>query len=574
MSRSNSTKKLFYGDNLSVLKEHIPEESIDLVYLDPPFKSDADYTVLFDKKDGEAAPAQIEAFGDTWTWNKASARAFDNTVGKGGALADALAGIRKFLPDSDFLAYLSMMAPRLRELHRVLKPTGSLYLHCDPTASHYIKVLLDAVFGPTRFRSEIVWKRTSAHSNTKQGREVHGHIHDTILFYTKSDEWTWNPVYQPYSEEYLEKEYDKVDEDGRRFTDSDLTANRPGGDTEYKWRVKKPKGTDDWQADLDDEYEDPKDGWEYKGVPPYSGRYWMYAEEKLEELDREGKLYYRRTGMPRKKNYADEMPGVPLQDIWTDISPISAGSNERLGYPTQKPEQLMERIIKSSSDEGDVVLDPFCGCGTTIASAEKLDRNWIGIDVTHLAINLMKHRLSDTFGRSIADEYDIIGEPETIAAARKLAEDGDYKQFEIWALGLVGAAPEGGSGDKGIDGRMRFKDPEEDEWREIIIQVKSGSTGPKHVRELKGTLEREKEAEIGALLALEEPTKGMREEEADAGFYQSPWGKHPRIQILTIEELLRGAALDAPPQGQVGGTFREAPKEKGDQGVQADLYQS
>lgn len=574
MANREPRSRLYYGNNVDVLEEHIPDESVDLIYLDPPFKSNVDYNVLFEQKDGTDAPAQIQAFQDTWSWDRDSARTFDDVVEEGGKMADTLLGLRKFLPDSDFLAYLTMLAPRLKHLHRVLKPTGSLYFHCDPTASHYIKALLDSTFGPENFRSEIVWKRTSAHSDTKQGSKTHGHIHDTIFFYTKSDDWAWNPVYQPYSEEYLKSEYSRVDEDGRHFKDTDPTANRPGGDTEYEWRVKrKVDGDEGWQADLDEEWKDPKDGWEYKGVGPYSGRYWAYSKENMKKFEKQGKLYHRRTGMPRIKQYADEMPGIPLQDIWTDIPPISATSAERLDYPTQKPEALLKRIIKSSSDEGDTILDPFCGCGTTIAAAEKLDREWIGIDITHLAINLMKHRLGDTFGRKIKDEYEVVGEPETLSGAKQLAEE-DRQQFEFWALGLVTARPDEkdrGGGDRGIDGKMRFKDIEEDEWRESILQVKSGSTGPGDVRDLKGTLSREEMAEIAVLITLEEPTKGMKEEEADAGFYESPWGKHPRLQILTIKDLLDGEEVDMPPPGQVGGTFRRAPKQKGAEGTQSNM---
>ena len=239
MSENSPENQLFYGDNLDVLERHVVDESVDLVYLDPPFNSNADYNVLFAERDGTQAAAQIKAFEDTWRWDEGAARAYADVVEAGGRVSQAMQAFRTFIGESDMLAYLAMMAPRLVELRRVLKPTGSLYLHCDPTASHYLKMLMDAVFGPKCFRSEIVWKRSSAHSDTKQGRKIHGHIHDIIFFYTKGKEWTWNEVYTAYDESYIGRDYRLVDEDGRHFRRGDLTAARPGGDTEYEWRVKK-----------------------------------------------------------------------------------------------------------------------------------------------------------------------------------------------------------------------------------------------------------------------------------------------------------------------------------------------
>lgn len=554
--------QLYFGDNLDVLRRHIPDESVDLIYLDPPFQSGQSYNVLFEERDGSRSAAQIQAFEDTWGWDLGSRKAYEGVVEEGGPVSRAMQAFMTFLGESDMLAYLSMMAPRLKELHRVLKSTGSLYLHCDPTASHYLKMLLDAVFGPERFRSEIVWKRTYAHSDTKQGRKIHGHIHDIIFFYTKGDEWTWNPVYQPYDQEYIESMYRHVEEEtGRRYQDDNLTAARPGGDTEYEWRVKRKKEEGaEWEADLDDEWKDPKPGWEYKGVPPYSGRYWAYSKEKMEEFARNGRLHHRSTGMPRYKRYLDEMPGVPLQDLWTEINPISAKAAERLGYPTQKPEALMERIIESSSDEGDVVLDPFCGCGTTVSVAHRMDRKWVGIDITHLAINLVKHRLQNTFGEEVKEDYEVHGEPTTVREAEELAKL-DRFEFENWALGLVGARksePERGA-DKGIDGRLYFHYGNEKDTKQIILSVKSGKTGPKHVRDLRGVVDRE-EAEIGVLISLRDPTPKMEEEATSAGFYESPWGKHPRIQILTIEELLDGKTIDRPRITGAESTFKAAPR--------------
>ena len=553
--------RLYYGDNLDVLRRHVADESVDLVYLDPPFNSNQDYNVLFAERDGTRAAAQIKAFGDTWRWDEAAALAYQETVESGGPVAEALRAFRLCVGQTDMLAYLSMMAPRLLELRRVLKPTGSLYLHCDPTSSHYLKPLLDAVFGPEKFRGEIVWKRTSAHSDTKQGSKQPGRIHDVLLFYTKGSEWTWNEVHTPYSETYTKSAYKHVEEGtGRRFRRGDLTAARPGGDTTYEWRVKKHAGVRErWVADLDDEYLNPVPGWEYKGVGPYRGRFWAYSKANMTAFARAGRLVYSfATGRPEYKRYLDEMPGVPLQDLWTDIPPIGSGTAERLGYPTQKPEALLERILRASSNEGDVILDPFCGCGTTIAAAERLERRWLGIDITHLAISLIRHRLRDTHGDGIRETYQVVGEPVSPPDAEKLAGDDPF-QFQFWALGLVGARPtqQKKGADKGIDGRKYFHEVEGGSTGQIVLSVKAGNIGPDHVRELRGVIERE-DAAIGALISLRQPTKAMRAEAASAGSYTSPWGRHPRVQVLTVEELLAGTQLDAPPTRQVGRAPRVA----------------
>lgn len=527
--------RLYYGDNLDVLRRHVDDESVDLVYLDPPFNSNASYNVLFAEHDGTKAASQIKAFEDTWEWDESAARAYEEIVEDGGRVSQAMQAFRTLLGDSDMLAYLAMMAPRLVELHRALKPTGSIYLHCDPTASHYLKMLMDAVFGPTHFRTEIVWKRSSAHSDTKQGRRQHGRIHDVLLFYTKGDEWKWTPIYTPYDSEYVEQFYRHKDLDGRRYRLGDLTG--PGGAA--------------------------------KGNPSYKvmgvTRYWRYSKEKMNELIAAGRIVQTRPGaVPQYKRYLDEMAGVPLQDVWTDLRPIGAQAAERLGYPTQKPESLLERIIRSSSEEGNVVLDAFCGCGTTIAAAQKLNRRWIGIDITHLAITLIKTRLDDIYrehqaAANIRTTYRVVGEPVSVPDAEKLAVDDPY-QFQWWALGLVGARPveQKKGADKGIDGRIYFHEGP-GKTKQIILSVKAGKLHATYVRDLRGVLEREK-AEIGVLISLDEPTGPMRKEAASAGFYTSPWGKHPRLQILTVADLLGGKAINRPP-AQTSTTFKRAPKD-------------
>jgi len=524
---------LYYGDNLDVLRRHIADASVDLVYLDPPFNSNQSYNVLFAEQDGSRAAAQIHAFEDTWRWDQAAAAAVESVVEQGGKVAEALLGFRTFLGDSDMLAYLAMMAPRLVELRRVLDPTGSLYLHCDPTASHYLKLLLDGVFGPQNFRSEIVWKRTAAHSDARQGRQQHGRIHDILLFYTCSDRWTWSPVYVKYGADYVSDKYRFVESGtGRKFRLDNLTG--PGGAA--------------------------------KGNPAYEVmgivRYWRYSKERMAELIAQGRVVQTRPGtVPQYKRYLDEMPGLSLSDVWADISPINSQAQERLGYPTQKPVALLERIIAASSNPGDTILDPFCGCGTTIAAAQKLGRHWIGIDVTHLAIALIKKRLADAYGDRV--KYQVIGEPTTAQDAAGLAATDPY-QFQWWALGLVGARPaeQKKGADKGIDGRLYFHDEGEGgATKQVIFSVKARHITVTHVRDLRGVLDREKAA-LGVLITMEEPTRPMRTEAASAEFYQSPgWHtKHPRLQLITVEELLAGTRVNMPPVKHTNVTYKRAPK--------------
>jgi DNA modification methylase len=543
---------LFYGDNLDVLRRYVADESVDLVYLDPPFNSNANYNVLFAEQDGSRSAAQIKAFGDTWQWDRVAAAAYDEIVERDGDVSRAMQAFRTILAESNMLAYLAMMAPRLVELHRVLKTTGSLYLHCDPTASHYLKLLLDSVFGPRCFRSEIVWKRSSAHSDTKQGRRIHGHIHDVILFYTKGEDWTWNALYTPYDESYIESKYRHVEPgSGRRFRLDNLTAAKPGGDTSYV----------------------------FHGRKPYRGRYWAYSRGKMDRFLEEGRIRFPKKpdGVPELKRYLDEMAGVPLQDVWTDLDPINAKAAERLGYPTQKPEALLERIIESSSIDGDVVLDPFCGCGTAIAVAERLNRRWLGIDVTYLATNLVKNRLVDAFGEGV--EFSVTGEPTAAEDAARLAKEDPY-QFEAWALGLVGArtTTKKKGADRGIDGRLLFHEKKGGKTRQVLISVKAGRTGVRDVRDLRGVLERE-DAEIGVLISIREPTQPMRTEAAGAGFYRSgsegvgSWGQHPHIQLLTVGELLQGKRIDMPPlSGNL--TFRRAPRAERRRPVTRPLFRN
>ena len=575
MTTADWKNQLYFGDNLNILRDHVDDASVDLIYLDPPFNSNASYNVLFQEKSGQQSAAQITAFEDTWHWNLESESAYRDVVtNASGKLPDLLQAMRSFLGENDMMAYLTMMAQRMVELHRVLKDTGSIYLHCDPTASHYLKLLLDAVFGARNYRNEISWRRTNAHNDAKQGRRQFGNVRDTILFYSKGNRWIWNWQYTEYDSEYVDNFYKFTEPgSGRLFQMGDLTAAKPGGDTSYEWRVKRPKDGY-WEADLTDEYLTPVDNWEYKGALPYRGRYWAYSKAGLIAMSEEGRLAYTKGGVPRYKRYLDEMPGVPLQNDWTDIRPTSR--SESLDYATQKPEALLERIVSASSNEGDVVLDPFCGCGTAIAAAERLNRRWIGIDITHIAITLIRHRLHDTFKADLKP-YEVLGQPQDVASAQALAVDSENSgryQFEWWALGLVDARPAQDrrkGADSGIDGYINFFDDNSGKAKRIVVQVKSGHVTRNQVATLKGDMEREK-AEIGLFITLRPPTRPMEAEAASAGLYTPehfPDSHYPRIQILTIEELLAGTRTAQYPRFAPEATFRRAPRRRRSAGTQS-----
>lgn len=538
--------RLYYGDNLDVLREHIPDESVDLIYLDPPFNSNANYNVLFKSPKGEQSEAQITAFEDTWHWTRESARTLEQLKFKHGELAELLDLMVRQFGHNDLSAYLVMMAVRLVELHRVLKTTGSLYLHCDPTASHYLKMILDMVFGAKNFRSEITWKRSSAHNDAKQGRKAYGNIADIILYYTKEDDFIFNTLYTHYSQEYINNFYKYTDPNGRRYRLGDLTG--PGGAA--------------------------------KGNPFYEvmgvGRYWRYSKEKMDQLIAEGRIVQTKPGtVPQYKRYLDEMSGVPLQNIWDDIKPVQSQATERLGYPTQKPVALLERIIQASSNPGDIVLDPFCGCGTAVHAAQKLGRQWIGIDVTHLAIALIEKRLRDAFP---GIQFTVEGTPKDLDGARDLANRDKY-QFQWWACSLVNAQPYKGKtkgADSGIDGQIFFTDVEKGKpaIKKIIVSVKGGgNVGAAMIRDLVGTIQRTK-AEIGLFVTLTPPTRPMEKEAAAAGFYRAGNGReYPRLQILTIEDLLTRRKRPEYWDMDMGElTFKKAQRESTNVAVQGELF--
>lgn len=526
--------QLYYGDNLDVLRQHIQTESVDLIYLDPPFNSDQDHNVLFRERDGSRAAAQIQAFEDTWEWDESAEEAYREVTRSSDRLAVAVLSLRGFLGTSDMMAYLCMMAPRLKELRRVLKPTGTLFLHCDSAASHYLKIVLDAVFGHENFRNEIVWQRTLAKSlMTRQLPRNH----DAIFVYQKTSEafWDADALFQPYDPSNLDKrtasKYSHRDAKGRVYRlDNLLNPNRNRPNLKY----------------------------EFLGVT----RVWRWTKARMQEAYDRGLVVQTKPGaVPQFKRYLDLQRGRPVGDVWTDIPPLNSQAKERLGYPTQKPEALLERIIRAGSPASGLVLDPFCGCGTTVAAAEKLNRRWIGIDITHLAINLIRHRLIQTYGPDITASFRVTGEPVDLHGAAALAEE-DKFQFQCWALGLVGARPaEPKRGaDKGIDGRFIFQDsPHSDESHWAVFSVKGGKLKATDVRDLRGVLERE-HAAIAALISLEEPTKAMRTEAATAGVYTSRWTgqSYPRLQLLTVADLLAGQRLRYPGEGQISPKVRSA----------------
>lgn len=544
---------LYYGDNLPILREHIEPASVDLVYLDPPFNSSRSYNVLFKDEAGHAADAQLTAFEDTWHWNSKTAELYFELVTRGSErLGTMIGALHEAIGANQMMAYLVMMAARLQELHRVLKPTGSLYLHCDSTASHYLKIILDAIFGPENFKTEIVWKRTTAHSNVQR---TYGYVTDSILYYQKSTACTWNQVYTRPNESEIVSLFPNVDSDGRRWRSENLRNPGIRPNLHYPYTA--------------------SNGVTYQPHP--NG--WTVSLERMQQLDKEGRLHFpsKLGGRLRSKLYADEWLGVKLQNLWDDIPPIGAQAAERLGYPTQKPVALLERIILASSNPGDVVLDPFAGCGTTIAAAQKLGRRWVGIDVTHLSIALLKYRLKDSFGLVERRDYALRGEPEDLSSAHQLAQDDRY-QFQWWALSLIRARPMASSGeskregkkgaDQGMDGVITFIDDAPGKPKRVLVQVKSGKVRSGDVRDLIGTIEAN-HASMGVFITLEPPTREMQTAAAAAGMYHSPgWDRdYPRLQILTIAELLAGAEVKMPP---AQGTFKPAPRE-GPSAVQPGL---
>jgi DNA modification methylase len=553
---------LFYGDNLEVLRNKIKDETVDLCYIDPPFNSQRNYNQIYNNIGTEDA-ALAQAFTDTWVWDAMAIAGYeeivDNACGRfSSQTVELIKGLRGVLREGSLLAYIISLTLRITEIQRVLKKEGSFYLHCDPTASHYIKLVLDGIFCSNGgdFKNEVVWKRTTAHSDTKQGLKRYGKIHDVLFFYSKGRKPVFNTQYTPYEQSYIESHYRNVEPGtNRRYRTGDLTGNKPGGDTEFLWRVKRVAGNDSrWEADLGDEYNTPNPGIEYKAVPPYNGRYWAYSKDNLIEYATQGRLIHTESGMPEYKRYLDEMPGMPLQDIWTDINPLNSQANERLDYPTQKPLTLLERVINSSSNEGDVILDAYCGCGTTIDAAQKLKRKWIGIDITYQSIAVILRRLEKTYGKAFVETIVLNGIPKDMKSATALAHKKDdrlRKEFEKWAVLTYtnnrAVINEKKGADGGIDGIAYFRTGKKDNAK-IIFQVKSGNVKRSDIATIRGDMVK-MDAAMAVFLTLEEPTKPMHADAKAAGAYNHvEMGKsYDRIAIVTIREMLEeGRRLEIP----------------------------
>lgn len=529
--------KLYFGDNLDVLREYVNDESVDLIYLDPPFNSQARYNVLFQSPKEDAASAQAQAFRDTWAWGEEAEWAFKEVMKMGGGTARFIDALRAALKESDMMAYLAMMAARLHELHAKLKKTGSLYLHCDPTASHYLKILLDGVFGAEGFRNEIIWKRTGSHNSAQR----FGPLHDVILYYVKGDAATWNEQRLAYGDDY-KKKFGKIDDlTNEQFQDVALTG--PGtrtGPSGQSWRGVDPTEIGrHWQpaSYLYDKYE-RLTGKKLVDFP---------FLERLDELDKVGLIYWSKSGQPRYKQFLSDAPGLPLQDIWTDIDAINSQADERIGYPTQKPIALLDRIVQASSNPGDLILDPFCGCGTTIEAAARAGREWIGIDIAVHAIKVIEGRLSEQLGSNI--KYDIEGMPRDFKSAIKLAERDKY-QFQWWANYLFNphAIREQKKGaDRGIDGELFFPNGPGRPWGRMLTSVKGGEhVGPNDVRAFARVLDREN-AQMGLFICLHPPTREMVKEAASTRFADTVHGDIPKLQIVCIEDFFKGKMPVLPP---------------------------
>lgn len=544
---------LLYGDNLDVLREKIADEAVDLIYLDPPFKSDLNYNVFF-KADGISSDeAQMTVFKDTWTWDTAAQATLDDLQNTQNVrLINVVNALNVGLERTPMMAYLVNMAVRFVELHRVLKPDGSLYLHCDPTASHYLKILLDAVFGPLSFKNEITWRRTGSHNKAKRWAP----IHDVIFFYTKSDQYTWNHPRRPYMLGHVRNNFIESG-DGTYKTDyygNVLTGSGTrNGESGKPWRGFDPtaKGRH-WAV--------PGKIWEEVGIDPDG----LSQHEKLDLLYERGFITITEgEAWPIYQMTVSPENGPAAPDIWAyqpytegtvfgtnsgidaDVRWLSPQDAERLGYPTQKPLGLLTHIISASSRPGDLVLDPFCGCGTTVAAAQMLARRWIGIDISPYSIELIRRqRLEGAFPHlRVGVDYVIEGLPTTLDGARLMAsQDKLRKNFEIWAVAKIDGIPNDKKGaDKGIDGRVAFK-PDGKTSKFAVVSVKSGKLKPDDIRALKAVAETEKASSMGfgILITLNKPTANMLADAASAGTVEIHGHRYPLVQILEIEDILKG----------------------------------
>ncbi len=506
--------RLFYGDNLHVMHQLMGSLSVDLIYLDPPFKSNRNYNLMYSRRIGRPIPEQEEAFCDTWEMDSKKrelAKQMPVFMRKHG-VDEYYVRFWKYWMDAlintqpKLLAYLVYMVQRLMYMKLILKPTGSIYLHCDPEASHYIKVMMDAIFGHDNYQNEIVWKRTSAHSDAKKL----GAVHDVIFHYSKSDRFKRNRLFAPYADSYIEKRYRNKDADGRRWMSAPITAKGlAGGGYRYEYRGVE----DDWRVPL----------------------------ARMQELDANDDLHITRTGGLRWKKYLDQMKGVPINDVWTDIPPLNSQDKMRLGFPTQKPPNLLRRIIELSTDPGDLVFDPFCGCGTAVYAAHEAGRQWVGCDIAILAVRLIEDQLGIWYNLERKTDYETTGIPNSVESAERLFRQDPF-QFEHWIVEQVGGFPTKKTGDKGVDGVMYY-DMDDGEMGKMIFSVKGGHIRPSDVRDLEGTRSVDGIAHIAGFISLREPTKAMRQAADDAGKWHYKGEIYDRVQMLTVKEIVEDKRL-------------------------------
>ncbi|MGE0083993.1 MAG: DNA methyltransferase [Desulfococcaceae bacterium] len=490
---------LHLGDCLEVLRKEIPDETADLIYIDPPFNSKRNYNIFFDDKDIQT---QRIAFEDTWSLKNIQDSLAELQSLKTEKIQRLLTTYAEVAPFA--FPYLVMMTLRIAELRRVLKPTGSFYLHCDPAMSHYLKTVCDVIFGQNNFRNEIIWKRMTA--SGFKGKKDLGTSHDTVIRYSKTERFIYNPIIIPYTKEYVKRYFTKMDEKGRIFKDEKIgTATGP---------------------------------------------------ETIERLTKEGRIYITSKGKMRIKHYLDEAKGFPADDLWLDLPPINSQADERLGYPTQKPKALLERIIKASSNEGDVVLDAFCGCGTTVDTAEGLKRQWIGIDISPIAVNLIQKRLKNTYGKALS-KYEVRGVPKDEQSAIKLWEQNPFAFQDWWIteFGAFSATYSGKGADKGVDGIAKYLIDSSNNTIKAAFQVKGGKVQSKDIDALLGAMVKHK-CELGVFLTIKEPTKPMLETIATSGIIETPGYKFPKLQLLTLSEFFSDRRLKLPHNNITFGTAK------------------
>ena len=532
---------LYYGDNLTIMK-NIPTGSVDLIYLDPPFNSQRNYNLIYQKLTGQPVPEQEEAFCDAWEMDpekEEMVRRMPIVFREYGANEGLIEFWRAWIgalrnTQPRLLAYLVYMSYRLFEMCRILKQTGSIYLHCDPTASHYIKVIMDGIFGHDNFRNEIIWQRRYGTFSTVHQSNKFGASTDTLLFYVKGHGTPFHPQYSfddPKYQQYVQKTFRYVDEKGRRYRIADLANPAPRPNLMYDYKGYKP----------------PKNGW-------------AISRSKMEQWDKEGRLHFPKNpdGRIQRKRFLDELRGKPVQNLWADINMISSRSSERLGYPTQKPIALLQRVISASSKPGDVVFDPFCGCGTAVFAAHLLGRRWIGCDIAILSVKIVRDVLFKRYGLKEGEHYQVSGVPLSVEGAEDLF-DRDPRQFQHWSVELAGGfATAKYSGDRGVDGRIYFET--RDGLKSMVLSVKGGRTlTPAFMRDLRGTYEAESDAELGGFICLAQPTKGMHDVEAQAGTWHYLGKDYHRLQIRTVEELLQGKGFDTPSRVQTLDWTKQVP---------------